>query len=56
MHIYSSSATLLSQIILMVMSSIRPFKYHFPVKYNMPLEEYPLLESPLARVIGITVP
>lgn len=55
-HIYSSNVRLLSQIITMLTFSIRPFKYPFPIVYNLPLSKYPLLESPLPTLIGLTIP
>jgi hypothetical protein len=55
-HLYSSSQTLLSQVILFVLTAIKPFRYSFPVKYGLPLCEYPMLESPLARIIGLNLP
>lgn len=55
-HLYSTNQSYLAQVILLVLTAIKPFKYGFPVVYGLPLADHSLLESPLARIIGINIP
>lgn len=55
-HIYSSNVKLLSQLIMVLTFVIRPFKYPFPIIYNLPMNKYPMLESPMPTLIGLTIP
>lgn len=54
--IHSVDAVLLSQLILLLLCVIRPFKYPFTVVTNLPLSMRYLLESPFPAVIGTTTP
>lgn len=56
MHLFSSDVKFLSQLILTLTFMIRPLKYPFPIVYNLPMNKYSMLESPLPALIGLTVP
>jgi hypothetical protein len=54
--IFSSNAALLSQLILLLLTALRPLKYPFSVVFNLPASMKYLLESPFPTIIGTTIP
>lgn len=54
--IYSKDATLLSQLILLLIQIIRPLRYPHPIIVNLPKEMEMVLESPFPTLIGLTTP
>ena len=52
--IYSKDATVLSQLILLVIQAIRPLRYPHPIIVNLPKEMQMVLESPFPTLIGLT--
>lgn len=54
--IHSTDLALLSQIILLLLCVIRPFRYPFTVIMNLPQSMKYLLESPFPTIIGTYIP
>ncbi len=53
MVFFSESLGLLTSSLMLFVNLIQPFKFHFPVVFNLPNELFQILESPMPILMGI---